>query len=1021
MSQFLKCTATLLVLFICTQVAVLAQISNCPRSQAEAYIDINNVRARILNTGGLFYRGEPHFYNIPKYSPSNAIFASGIWIMGMVDDELRGSGTRYGEWEFWAGPLDEEGYPPADCSAYDRLFKVSLRDLDEYDTNGIPTNDLRDWPWEIGAPVLDGDGDPNNYNLEGGDRPDIKGHQSIWWVMNDRGNVHESTELPPLGMEVHATAFAYASDSIASINNTTFYRYKLIYKGSSPMQDAYFGVFSDPDLGDFADDYVGSDTLLSLGYVYNSDNEDTGGEGYGTPPPAAGYSFLQGPLAPLLDQVDNDRDGTTDEIDERSMMSAFVYYNSGGGINEDPQYGQDYYYLMQGRWKDGRRILYGGDGFTGDVTNQPTPFMYSGDPATLEGWSERNPGIDGSLPPNHSGDRRFIHSLGPFSLEPGDTSEVVFAIVWAKGEDNWDSVAALKKATREVRTLFDQGIDISPPLSENLQPLQLAAPDNRIVQQPINTTLHWQNLNEYPHFEVELSENASFPDAIREEVIGTPSWRPPNLLPHTTYFWRARALNAGAYGPWSDTWQFTTSRSGSRTDTPPIQGFMTISNAAGFISPPDMAAFAFGGSGFPILEGTLTPPGSYPLADRPTPGVQQSTNNSVWGIHTGGDQRSNYFEHFLPRSIRRGWAAVGDDDYEWRFTQECLNKIDGVIEEGDCLAWLVFNEADPVEVPFELWNIGSPSDPGDDYRMIPLSIDLDFDSSTNFVFSIANDHAVSGGLDDPYTQWVYWVNPPGNNTTPGERGYTDFFFGDTPVQELRYSDLGDEVFGRMVLVQWNAGEAPPYEVELPEPGTTFRIVVDKLPAPVLSSPGDNRLSPLDQTTLYWQGTFPPFQLQIATDELFENNLINAFPLETTSYHVEHLNEGQSYFWRVRTVDSEGNGIGYWSATWQFELSSDPVSTALDAASFQQGFSLGINYPNPFRSHTWIQYRIPESAPVHLAVYDVLGRQVSVLVDAINTPGLYKVAWDPQHEPPGIYFYRLIAGTYSATRSMVLMR
>ena len=97
------------------------------------------------------------------------------------------------------------------------------------------------------------------------------------------------------------------------------------------------------------------------------------------------------------------------------------------------------------------------------------------------------------------------------------------------------------------------------------------------------------------------------------------------------------------------------------------------------------------------------------------------------------------------------------------------------------------------------------------------------------------DHAVSGGDNDPYTDWVYWYNPEDNGEAPGEDGYNGFFFGAL--------DVADEVFARNVLVNWNGGDTPPdstlgvgdgrYDAELPETGTTFRIITTKP-----SQPGD---------------------------------------------------------------------------------------------------------------------------------------------------------------------------------------
>ncbi len=212
---------------------------SCERALGEAYLDINNVRARILNTGGLFYRSQPHVYNVPRFTNSNAIFAGSLWIAGRVGDEIRATATRYGEWEFWAGPIDDNGEPPFDCALYDRVYKISREDIETYEATGETTPDLRDWPTGLGAPTLDANGDPidlldlplevrrdRTIDLADGERPDIRGEQTVWWIMNDRGNYHRSTQSVPLGLEVHGMAYASRS-SIDAINDATLYNYRI--------------------------------------------------------------------------------------------------------------------------------------------------------------------------------------------------------------------------------------------------------------------------------------------------------------------------------------------------------------------------------------------------------------------------------------------------------------------------------------------------------------------------------------------------------------------------------------------------------------------------------------------------------------------------------------------------------------------------------------------------------------------------------------------------------------------------
>ena len=428
-----------------------AQTGNCPRSQGEAYLDAGNVRARILNNGALFYRGEPHVYEVPKGSGSNAIFATSMLVAGKIGDEVRATATTYGEWEMWPGPIDEAGNPPADCSEFDRLWEIRREDIEAYIEHGEVSANLTEWPWQLGAPVIDGDGDPSNYNLAGGDLPELLGDQHIWWVMNDRSGLHVKTDSEPLGLEVQASAFAFANRG--PMDNFTFYRYRLINKNTSDLNDAYFGFFVDPDMGDFADDFIGSDSLLHLAYVYNADNEDEGVEGYGTAPPALGYTFLNTPLAES-DSLDNDHDGQIDEPSERTGMRSFWRYSDGGGVYASPFTARDYHTILKGFWKSGEPFVKGGHGFAASMPAwlepHPTKFFYSGDPVTKSFWTEFN--FDDRGTALSPGDRSFITSTGPFDLAQFDSQEITFAIVWSRGSDHLDSVRRLKSDVAGVRS-----------------------------------------------------------------------------------------------------------------------------------------------------------------------------------------------------------------------------------------------------------------------------------------------------------------------------------------------------------------------------------------------------------------------------------------------------------------------------------------------------------------------------------------------------------------------------------------
>ena len=79
------------------------------------------------------------------------------------------------------------------------------------------------------------------------------------------------------------------------------------------------------------------------------------------------------------------------------------------------------------------------------------------------------------------------------------------------------------------------------------------------------------------------------------------------------------------------------------------------------------------------------------------------------------------------------------------------------------------------------------------------------------------------------------------------------------------------------------------------------------------------------------------------------------------------------------------------------------------------------YPNPFNSETTIAYRVQRRVSVEIAVYDLLGRRVSMLFNGERSPGAHVVTWDASGFTSGVYTIRMIAGGYRSARRVVLVR
>ena len=182
----------------------------------------------------------------PKESSLYINFASGIWVAGKVDGDIRTAVGEYGP-EFVSGPWG------GDASAQEhQLYIVNKRDFADPHLN----DDFQNWPTYLGAPWVDVDGDGVYTPLPAGeDHPEFIGDQVIWWVMNDADtSSHYIFGTLPLGIEIQMTIWGY--DRPDAFGDMMFVKALIINKGGENIDDTIIGLWSDPDLGDASDDFV---------------------------------------------------------------------------------------------------------------------------------------------------------------------------------------------------------------------------------------------------------------------------------------------------------------------------------------------------------------------------------------------------------------------------------------------------------------------------------------------------------------------------------------------------------------------------------------------------------------------------------------------------------------------------------------------------------------------------------------------------------------------------------------------
>ena len=384
----------------------------------------------------------------------------------------------------------------------------------------------------------------------------LKGDQTLWWVFNDKGNSHTESSGAAIGIEVRAQAFAFATND--EINNMTFYSYEIINRSTYELTGTYFSPWTDVDLGYGWDDYVGCDVSRGLGYGYNGNEIDGSGEpeAYGSQPPALGVDFFQGPYmdadgldnpkydtvwVPVVDYIDpvtfdtvwtykvdrlqqlcdesingvNFGNGIVD--DERFGMRRFVYHDNSSAANGDPNTAPQYYNMLRGIWKDGSKMRYGGNAYSGsEVVGPECDFMFPDDSDPLNwgtgckapngGYNQNGKYWNERSCNNSPNDRRFMQSAGPFTLKPGAVNYITFGVPWARATSGgaWGSVDLLRVVDDKCQALFDNCFKVID--GPNAPDLTIRELDQELIVYLSNTSISNNYKEGYTEIDPEIPD-----------------------------------------------------------------------------------------------------------------------------------------------------------------------------------------------------------------------------------------------------------------------------------------------------------------------------------------------------------------------------------------------------------------------------------------------------------------------------------------------------------------------------------
>ncbi len=412
------------------------------------YLDINQVRAGVSNRGDKHWNYTSHSYEVPKGSGTNTSMASGLW-MGGLDNQnqlhMAVQMYRQSEGDFWPGPLDTINVIADSATAweFDRVWKVNQDMIYFFQQafaagnvqNGSYTvpEDILTWPAHGNgnysrklAPFIDVNANGIYDPLVGGDYPKIKGDESVYTIYNDNLANHDASFGGlPLGIEVHFEDYSFncpiVADSLKALNYTTFQDYAIINRSQNQYDSVYFGFWEQSELGNNYDDKTTAIVAENYLLTYNDDEFDQdafGVSGYGANPPLQSFVFLDGPVAPYADTLDNDNNGQYNESGEKCLLTNFMsmvdlsFCSNLDGFYEDA----DYYGYLHSYFRDSTHLKVVYDACIGGNNKNfwARDFPYQ---VTQPHWVSSGYNMVGS---------------GPFRMMPGDTIHYVTAYVFTR-------------------------------------------------------------------------------------------------------------------------------------------------------------------------------------------------------------------------------------------------------------------------------------------------------------------------------------------------------------------------------------------------------------------------------------------------------------------------------------------------------------------------------------------------------------------------------------------------------------
>ncbi len=188
-------------------------------------------------------------------------------------------------------------------------------------------------------------------------------------------------------------------------------------------------------------------------------------------------------------------------------------------------------------------------------------------------------------------------------------------------------------------------------------------------------------------------------------------------------------------------------------------------------------------------------------------------------------------------------------------------------------------------------------------------------------------------------------------------------------------------------------------------------------APTLISPANNAVIDSLKTTLTWSAvtTATSYRVQVGSDPNFTTPIKDTV-VTTESLAISFLQDNDQYFWRVYAINAGGQTVSI-----IFSFSVEITGIKEDLSGIPSNFNLYQNFPNPFNPSTIIRYDIAKEGMVSIKIYNIIGKEISTLVNANKQAGKYYVTFDASHLPSGLYICTIKTKDFSSVRKLMLLK